>query len=34
MNIFRFEMKQYRGSILVWSIGLAATIILLLPMFV
>jgi len=34
MNIFRFEMKRYRGSILVWSIGLAATIILLLPMFV
>src|SRR5690554_5985066 len=33
MNIFRFEMKQYRGSILIWSIGLAATIILLLPMF-
>lgn len=34
MNIFRFEMKQYRGSILIWSIGLAAAIILLLPMFV
>lgn len=34
MNIFRFEMKQYRGSILIWSIGLATTIILLLPMFV
>lgn len=34
MNIFRFEMKQYRSSILIWSIGLAATIILLLPMFV
>ncbi len=34
MNIFRFEMKQYRGSILIWSMGLAATIILLLPMFV
>lgn len=34
MNIFRFEMKQYRASILIWSIGLAATIILLLPMFV
>ena len=34
MNIFRFEMKQYRGSILVWSIGLAVAIILLLPMFV
>lgn len=34
MNIFCFEMKQYRGSILIWSIGLAAAIILLLPMFV
>lgn len=34
MNIFSFEMKQYRGSIFTWSIGVAATIILLLPMFV
>lgn len=34
MNIFRFEMKQYRGSIFIWSIGLSAAIILLLPMFV
>jgi len=34
MNIFRFEMKQYKGSILIWSIGLSAAIILLLPMFV
>ncbi|MFD1415005.1 ABC transporter permease [Oceanobacillus jeddahense] len=34
MNIFRFEMKQYRSSIIVWSIGLIAAIILLLPMFV
>lgn len=34
MNIFRFEMKQYRGTVLVWSIALAAVIILLLPMFV
>lgn len=34
MNIFRFEMKQYRGSILIWSIGLSASIILLLPLFV
>lgn len=34
MNIFRFEIKQYRGSILIWSIGLATAIILMLPMFV
>lgn len=34
MSIFRFEMKQYQGSILIWSIGLAVTIILALPMFV
>lgn len=34
LNIFRFEMKQYRGSIIAWSIGIAAAIIFLLPMFV
>ncbi|MGX7196847.1 ABC transporter permease subunit [Enterococcus olivae] len=34
MSVFQFEMKQYRGSILIWSIGLSLAIMLLLPMFV
>lgn len=34
MTIFQFEMKQYRGSTFIWAIGLAATILLLLPLFI
>src|SRR5690554_620058 len=33
MEIFRFEWKQYRRSVWVWSIGIAVVIIVLLPLF-
>ena len=30
MGIFRFEMKQYKGSVIAWSIGISAAILALL----
>src|SRR5690554_3668471 len=33
MGVFRFELKQYKNSIIIWALSLSLAIMFLLPMF-